>query len=292
MGEYDATAGTLLLGIILNTYLFGIVTYQFISYYSLNFNDTLWIKATVFILLIVDVAHSISLVYMAWLYLVSNFDNPSAFLLGSWPYCITPILTAVTTILTQHFMAYRIYQMTKNRYLYVGIMAFSLADFIAASVSGAQACQIPKQIMLGAIDCVVIIWLAGQAILDFFLACFTSVGLYRRRTDYYRTNRILNRCIRSAIQIGFFSTTFAIANLVAFLTWRQANLYGMFAFPIGRIYTNAIMDTLIVRASLRDQIAGAHEVLDTDVACSSSPNGHRCREARGVGLCNISSGTD
>lgn len=65
------------------------------------------------------------------------------------------------------------------------------------------------------------------------------------------------------------------------VTWPQANLYGLFVFPIGRIYTNvsasintfreclrvanavkAIMDTLNVRASLRSEIAEVDEVLD------------------------------
>jgi hypothetical protein len=65
--------------------------------------------------------------------------------------------------------------------------------------------------------------------------------------------------------------------MVLVVTWPQANLYGMFLFPIGRIYTNvsvnvsrvpvfnvvkAIMDTLTVRASLRSEVVGAEEVLD------------------------------
>ena len=67
--------------------------------------------------------------------------------------------------------------------------------------------------------------------------------------------------------------------MIPIVTWPQANLYGMFLFPIGRIYTNvsvcvnqyvsrvfnvmkAIMDTLTVRASLRSEVAGADEVLD------------------------------
>lgn len=44
MGEYDTLLGTLLVGIFFNTYLFGIVTFQFATYYGSKHKDPLWIK--------------------------------------------------------------------------------------------------------------------------------------------------------------------------------------------------------------------------------------------------------
>lgn len=62
--------------------------------------------------------------------------------------------------------------------------------------------------------------------------------LSRSRTGFRRTDTIINRLIRGAIQTGLFASIFAIADLFCFLYRRDTNLYAMFAYPIGRIYTN------------------------------------------------------
>ena len=49
---------------------------------------------------------------------------------------------------------------------------------------------------------------------------------------------MLNRLIRGAIQTGFFAAIFAAGDLITFLRVPSTNFYGMFAIPIGRIYTN------------------------------------------------------
>ncbi|KAF8631329.1 hypothetical protein AX15_002448 [Amanita polypyramis BW_CC] len=270
MGKYDTSIGLLLIGIFLNTYLYGIVTYQFASYYSIKFNDPPWIKITVFALLIVDTFHSGSLIYLAWQYCVANYDNPPALLFGFWPYCFTPIGSAIAAILTQNFMAYRIYRMTSNKFLYMGIVAFALSDLALATFCGARAWMIQDLQKVTTLSGTVTAWLALQASLDIFIAGFTAIGLYRQRTKYCHTNKVLNRYIRSTIQIGFFSSLFAIGNLIGFLVWPGTELYGMFAVPIGRIYTNALMDTLIVRDGMKKELAGVEEFLDTEAVAGVS----------------------
>lgn len=44
MGDFDMTVGVLLLGLFFNTYLYGLVTYQFVVYHNTKFNDPLWIR--------------------------------------------------------------------------------------------------------------------------------------------------------------------------------------------------------------------------------------------------------
>lgn len=58
------------------------------------------------------------------------------------------------------------------------------------------------------------------------------------RTGFRKTDTILNRLIRGAIQTGLFAGIFSIGDLITFIAVPSTNLYGMFAIPIGRIYTN------------------------------------------------------
>ncbi len=80
------------------------------------------------------------------------------------------------------------------------------------------------------------------------------IKLYFARTRFRQTNTVINRLMRMAIQSGTFATIFALGDMVTFrkafhlgslftsniilVLIPEMNLYGMFTFPIGRIYTN------------------------------------------------------
>ena len=79
-------------------------------------------------------------------------------------------------------------------------------------------------------------------LLFFFLKLVITVVLTtifaRSKTGIRRTDSVLNRLIRGTIQTGLFASIFSLGDLLTFLTLPDTNLYGMFAIPIGRIYTN------------------------------------------------------
>lgn len=62
--------------------------------------------------------------------------------------------------------------------------------------------------------------------------------LSRSRTGFRRTDTIINRVIRGCVQTGVFVSIFAMADMFSFLFARDTYLYAMFAYPLGRIYTN------------------------------------------------------
>ena len=72
-----------------------------------------------------------------------------------------------------------------------------------------------------------------------------SFVLSRSRTGFRKTDTIVNRLIRGAIQTGLFASIFALADLFSFLLHRDTLLYAMFAYPIGRIYSNVSISSII-----------------------------------------------
>src|ERR1700684_4306844 len=86
--------------------------------------------------------------------------------------------------------------------------------------------------------------------------------LYMSRTPSRQTNKVIYRLMRASVQTGVFCTIFAMGDLISFrktLSWEyysltqscavalpRSYLYGMFAFPIGRIYTNVSTSHLTV----------------------------------------------
>ena len=60
----------------------------------------------------------------------------------------------------------------------------------------------------------------------------------RSRTGFRKTDTILSRLIRGAIQTGLFAGLFSMGDVITFVVLPNATPYGMFAIPLGRIYSN------------------------------------------------------
>jgi len=105
----------------------------------------------------------------------------------------------------------------------------------------------------------VICWLGFSTAADLSITAVLSIVLSRSRTGFRRTDTIVNRLIRGAIQTGLFASMFALADLFSFVLHRDTLLYAMFAYPIGRIYSNTLLDTLNSRVQLKVLAAGTVE---------------------------------
>ncbi|KAH7886537.1 hypothetical protein F5I97DRAFT_1003507 [Phlebopus sp. FC_14] len=259
MGLYDTTIGTLLVGIFFNTYLYGLVTYQFAAYYRTKFNDRLATKCMVLFLFILDTFHSVSAIYMAWTYTVTNYDNPAALAVAEWPYTFTPIGTALAALVTQLFLGYRIWCLSENKFLYAVVIVMALPSFALGMACGIKAWIIKVLSELPSITPLVIAWLAMQVAVDTFITVTLTIILMRSKTGFRKTDTVVNRLIRGAIQTGLFAGIFSLGDLITFTALPTTNLYGMFAIPIGRIYTNTLLDTLLTRQELKSQMAGTYD---------------------------------
>ncbi|KAH0835496.1 hypothetical protein J3R83DRAFT_9165 [Lanmaoa asiatica] len=82
----------------------------------------------------------------------------------------------------------------------------------------------------------------------------------RRGHVHHRSDTVLNRLICGAIRTGLFAGIFNMGDLICFLVFPSTNLYGMFSIPVGRIYTNTLMDGLLARKSLNAELSPPYDV--------------------------------
>ncbi|TEB34146.1 hypothetical protein FA13DRAFT_69153 [Coprinellus micaceus] len=238
-----------------NTYLFGVLSCQYTRYHNKNFNDHWRVKGTVFFLFVLDTFQSILMVYLCWIFLVANFDNPWIFGVPQWPCAFIPIGTAVTASITHAFLGARMFGMLQDKFLFVLVLGMSLAEFGAGMAFGIRMWMLKDaHLESQTLKPFLIPWLAFQMSIDVFMSGFMSIFFYRHRTGYARTDRVINRLIRGCIQTGAFSAMLAICGLVAFLVRPHTIFYTMFMIPIGRTYTTTLMDTLNVRAELKERL--------------------------------------
>ncbi|KAF9463008.1 hypothetical protein BDZ94DRAFT_645408 [Collybia nuda] len=263
MGVFDKSLGVLLIGIFFNTYLYGVVTHQYALYRNTKFNDPRWIKMTVFSMFALDTFHSASVIYMAWVYYITNHANPQAIHNTAWPYPFTVIATSAAAFLTQCFLGYRIFRLTKSKIIYCAIVVLSVVALIMGTVCGIFVWQVTSRATVTHLQPLIAVWQCFEVGVDAVITGILSYVLSRSRTGFHRSDTIINRIIRAAIQTGLLCGIFSILSLIFFLTMPGTHFFGMLGIPIGRVYSNTLMDTLMSRHGLRG-LVGSNEVQRSD----------------------------
>lgn len=149
--------------------------------------------------------------------------------------------------------------MTKNKIITGLIAILSTLGFIFGVYAGIRS-VFPSARNFAPLSPYVICWLGFQTSADLLITFVLTYVLSRSRTGFRKTDTIINRLIRGAIQTGLFASIFALADLFSFVLHQDTNLYAMFAYPIGRIYTNTLLDTLNARRELKNNTTGTMDV--------------------------------
>ncbi|KAF8149166.1 hypothetical protein B0H34DRAFT_735177 [Crassisporium funariophilum] len=254
MATLETTLGALILGIFINTWLYGITCFQYLSYFNTEFNDPLWIKATVSMLFIVDSIQTSSLVYFAWHLVITNFGNVQAIMRVHWPYPFAVVVTAFMAFVTQIFLSYRILRLTKNVYIFAIAVSLSTISLVLGLTLGAKTWLLESIVEVYKIRPYLSAWLSTEVGVDVYIASILIYSLSQSRTGYERSDTVINRLIRTTIQTGALCGTCSIICLVLFLALPDTQIFGMFAIPIARLYANTLLDTLLCRQYLRGML--------------------------------------
>lgn len=254
MGIFQVTLGPLLLGIFFNTYLYGLLTFQYASYYNTAFNDALWIRLTVFSLLCLDTFHSSSLIYLAWVYAVDDFVNPLALARPVWPYPAWVLVATVTACITQVFLAYRILRLKKSVALYATVLVLAAAAFIFGIIFGVKVCNVKTMMETGGMSSLISVWLCLEVGVNVLITGILLHSLSQSRTGFQRSDSIINRLMQTTVQTGLLTSVVSVLTLVLYLADRDTEFYSLFGVPISRLYSNTLMHTLLCREELRGMI--------------------------------------
>ncbi|KAF8064021.1 hypothetical protein FPV67DRAFT_1698025 [Lyophyllum atratum] len=261
MGQYDKTLGALLIGISFNTYMYGIVFAQYAAYYIRNFDDPKWIRALVISLFCLDTFSSSSLIYVSWVYMVQNFDNPPALNIASWPLSLTMLINVVTRISGADILGLPASSPHK-------LQTYLWPDHILLRplLGGAALIQLRRNLTAHFVyrfsegvhaTTVVAVYLCFEFGVDVLIAGLLVSVLTRSSTGFHASKTITNRLIRGALQTGLFTGIGSVLTVVFFFQFPMSHMYAIVGFPHARFYTSTIMDTLLVRHGLREAIKGS-----------------------------------
>ncbi|KAL5493008.1 hypothetical protein ACEPAI_4456 [Sanghuangporus weigelae] len=241
---YQLIVGPLLVGVVINTMVFGASIMQLVTYFSSGFKDNWWILGVLMWMYAIDAFQVCSSVAMLWHYVVKDFAIPSSLSSASWEYAMLPIFSSIAPVPIQQFMAFRIMRFSESRLLFFVVSVLSISQATLACVSAAQGLTRTTPSDSVTIVPVAAAWIVIGVACDTTITVSLLYYLLKSRTGFEKTDSIVSKICSTLIKAAVPVTT----------TMPNNNIHYIFALPAGRLYTCTLLSTLNGRKRLRAQL--------------------------------------
>ncbi|KAH7335837.1 hypothetical protein B0J17DRAFT_668007 [Rhizoctonia solani] len=258
MAAMDLLLGPILLGTIVNIWLYGIMVTQTAMYYVTFPKDHRWIKMLVAYMFFIDTLNSIFDIGLVWKYTITLFGDFQGILVSSWWFNLEPLITVMISSSTQGFFAWRIAKLTGHAWMGWAIALSAFIQFAAGLASTIGTFIVRDFVRFQELRAAVITWLGLSALTDIVITCILSWHLHTHRTGFPKTDDVITRLVRLTVQTGLITTVWATTDLVTYLCWSH-NLHLFFQLPLCKLYTNSLMSTLNSRAGWGGSFASSAE---------------------------------
>ncbi|KAI0775310.1 hypothetical protein BD413DRAFT_611623 [Trametes elegans] len=242
---FDVTLGVTLVGLAVTASLFGIATAQACWYYKHYPCDRRFLKTLVALIWSFDALHLLLYSGTMWIYLVRKEVQALGPTLLPWESSAQLLCNAFAIATIQSFYSYRIWTLSRNRYLAIVLGTFVLGDFALALtlfLKSIMTDNVQDYIGLAGFD----IALSSVTACTDVLLCGTLVGLLAlSRTGSAGANRLINKLVLYAINTGVPTRRVVILPTTA--------IYVMFYYIGARLYSVSLLATLNAREGLRMQ---------------------------------------
>ncbi|KAJ7457863.1 hypothetical protein FB451DRAFT_589804 [Mycena latifolia] len=244
--------GPMLIGVLLNTTLYGVSLVQMLMYYTRYKRDPKWFRYLALYLLIaetVNTAFEIGLIYEP---LIVRYATPREVEVS--PLLLRPDAGVTVAISTpvQLFIAWRVKMLTQSYFFPTLIALFSIISLGGGLSITVMISLHPDYAGFGDFHPFSIIWLSSTAACDVILSGALIYSLYTRKTGGGTTDRYVDKIIRCELAQYSIETREDNALLDLLLFWftpgTTLSLIG--AFPLSKLYTNALLSTQAQCAAL------------------------------------------
>ncbi|KAJ7473029.1 hypothetical protein B0H11DRAFT_2236574 [Mycena galericulata] len=239
--------GPLLLGVILNTLLYGIMIVQAFMYYHRYRKDRPWFRYLVLYLVIMETVNWVCDVGLIYEPLIIRYATPEALLVS--PVMLRPdaVLTVLVSTPIQLFIAWRVRVVTRSRILPSIISIFAIVSLGGGIAVTTIVTLRPRFTQFNEFHPEVITWLVSSAACDVFLTSSLVYSLWIRKTKIVSTDSYLNKIIRLTVQTGSITATGSLLDMILFVVLPNTTLNFMIDFPLSKLYTNSLISTLNAR---------------------------------------------
>ncbi|KAJ6518317.1 hypothetical protein C8R47DRAFT_1086566 [Mycena vitilis] len=251
--------GPILIGVSLNTFLYGICFTQFVDYYlsKRQTEDSVATRCLVAWEFFINTFHSAASIYLIWLYLADNFLDVAFLEATPWPLTAVPLVTTFSAGPIQMFLIYRVYSLSNSGWMSAVLGSLTVATGSLAITTSFLAFRLEDFSAAARLRPVANAWLGLSVANDLAITMGLVYYLRASRTGLSlssKTNTLINRLIRSAIESAAVAPVLAILGSITFTRYPTAGIDFIFSIPLGRVYTNTLLSTLNRRESLQKDL--------------------------------------
>ncbi|KAJ7925589.1 hypothetical protein B0H13DRAFT_2314387 [Mycena leptocephala] len=246
--------GPMLLGVILNTLLYGILLVQAFMYYNRYKNDRPWFRYLVFYLVILETVNWVCDIGLIYEPLIIRYGKPEALITSPLMLRVDAVLTVLISTPIQLFIAWRVRVVTRSWVSPVIISILAIISFGGGIATTTVVSIHPDFASFSSFHPEVITWLVSSTACDVFLTASLVRSLWTRKTNVISTDSYINKIIRLTVQTGFITATAAFLDMLFFIVFPQTTFNFMIDFGLSKLYTNALISTLNAR-QWREQVS-------------------------------------
>ncbi|KAJ6456505.1 hypothetical protein C8R45DRAFT_1034710 [Mycena sanguinolenta] len=247
--------GPLLIGVILSTLAYGIMSVQMLSYYQTYKRDARWIRYFMLYLFCAETVNLLIEIGIIYEPLIVRYGAQRA-------HIISPILLpgdAVSIVASstpvQLFTAWRISVITGSIVLPLLISLLSVISFGGGMLVTVFVSLRNEFREFTSFSGAIIVWLVSSALCDVLITAVLTYSLTTRKTGFSSVDGQINRIIRLTVQTGAITAVAALADVILFLAFPATTLNFIPDFPLSKLYTISLLSTLNARARGRSQDA-------------------------------------
>ncbi|KAJ7504899.1 hypothetical protein B0H11DRAFT_2221088 [Mycena galericulata] len=240
--------GPMLLGVILNSVLYGIMLVQSLIYYRRYKKDRPWFRYLVLYLVVVETANWLCDIGIIYEPLITRYATTEALLVSPVFLRTDAVLTVFVSTPIQIFIAWRVHIITHSFALPSIIILLAIVSLGGGIATTTIVSMHPEYATFAGFQPEVITWLVSSAACDVFLTAALVHSLSTRKTKDVSTDSRLDKIIRLAIQTGSITAAAALLDVLLFMVAPHTSLNFVMDFCLSKLYTNSLINTLNARS--------------------------------------------
>lgn len=253
MAVLDATYGSIFIGLIIASVLYGVTLLQTFLYYRSYPKDSNCTKILVAVVWLLDTTQLILCTVAMYWYLVQNFTNEEALRRTTWSMNLQTDCNGLIGLIVECFFARRVWIMSGNAILTLIIVLLACVHFGLGVVFTIEEFLLVENTRFFKLIWVTSAGLGSAAAADVIIACALCYYLLKSRTGFSSTDSLIATLIAYSLTTGLITSVLALICVVTFATMPTNYIWLAFFWILGKCYVNSLLAALNSRDSLRER---------------------------------------
>ncbi|KAF8507784.1 hypothetical protein JB92DRAFT_2957596 [Gautieria morchelliformis] len=282
----EATFGTLYIGSIFATILYGFTTDQAFRYFRRYWkSDGLSIQSLVLGLWIIDSFQVVLVVHMSWFYLVEGFGKLDLLERLVWSFSLEVGITVLVTFIVRAFYLMQLWILSdKNLLIVAPAFVFATAQLALGMLIAGDMLRHPTITIVSTktFQAILATKCVTSVLADVIITLSLCYFLHFSRTGLTRTNELVNSLLIYTINRGVLAMLMEAAVMITYLAMEDNYLFAALHLMLGKLHTSSLFSLLLQRDTLRKRQSVlttntfSHSVApqDPNIAHLSPPSSH------------------